>query len=351
MLGLLLALPAATLTQLVIADGERILTSTDLDRWLNVARCQCDVALELRAQLSGSGDLAIVSGDRCVASDRRIDDSCEVIWRGRAEEETPELRVSLAASEILGGTCEAEEGRRTIFVLADESGEDEWRELAELAIGVDTKPPDPPKGKEVIPGEGLVEVVFEAGKHTAPSYQVLCRKKDGGRAIDPPPDAAFDDSCSTSTTAAAPCADATDGPSSTTVLGLQNGVAYDFWVVSIDDHENASEPVHVGDATPAAEEDLWERYKRSGGDAEPGHCFIATAAYGDRDHPDVRALRSFRDHVLMKKSAGRWFVRSYYAVSPRIAALIADRPWAKSAVKAALVPIVWGAKKALGGER
>lgn len=41
-------------------------------------------------------------------------------------------------------------------------------------------------------------------------------------------------------------------------------------------------------------------------------CFIATTVYGDRDAPQVRMLRDFRDNVLMESPAGRAFVDFYY---------------------------------------
>jgi len=54
--------------------------------------------------------------------------------------------------------------------------------------------------------------------------------------------------------------------------------------------------------------------------AAGGACFVATAAYGDRLHPDVVALRHFRDHHLIRSAAGRGFVRLYWVVGPRLAA-------------------------------
>ncbi|PAU94331.1 hypothetical protein CK240_17195 [Paracoccus salipaludis] len=55
--------------------------------------------------------------------------------------------------------------------------------------------------------------------------------------------------------------------------------------------------------------------------ASGGGCFVATAAYGDRLHPDVVALRQFRDHYLVRTAAGRGFVRFYWIVGPRLAAV------------------------------
>lgn len=55
-------------------------------------------------------------------------------------------------------------------------------------------------------------------------------------------------------------------------------------------------------------------------------CFIATACYGDYDHPDVLALRRFRDDRLLPSPAGRALVALYYAVSPPLAARLEGMP-------------------------
>ena len=56
-----------------------------------------------------------------------------------------------------------------------------------------------------------------------------------------------------------------------------------------------------------------------------GGCFIATAVYGDYDHPQVRVLRRFRDRVLVKSAAGRRLVRWYYRAGPKMAELLIDK--------------------------
>ncbi len=68
------------------------------------------------------------------------------------------------------------------------------------------------------------------------------------------------------------------------------------------------------DGVPDDEED--EQNPESG---TGGACFVATAAYGDRLHPDVVALRRFRDHHLVRFRAGRAFVRFYWVVGPVLA--------------------------------
>jgi len=76
------------------------------------------------------------------------------------------------------------------------------------------------------------------------------------------------------------------------VRGLKNGTNYNFYVVSIDTYNNPSSLVYLGQATPTKEEDLWERYKRSGGQSNGGSgcCFVATVTHGSHDHLFLGAL-------------------------------------------------------------
>lgn len=62
-------------------------------------------------------------------------------------------------------------------------------------------------------------------------------------------------------------------------------------------------------------------------------CFIATAAYGDADAPEVEALRRFRDRRLLTNRPGAAFVRLYYRLSPPFARLIARKPRLRAAVR------------------
>jgi hypothetical protein len=65
-------------------------------------------------------------------------------------------------------------------------------------------------------------------------------------------------------------------------------------------------------------------------------CFIATAAYGHPDAPEVETLRRFRDRKLLTTAAGTAFVRLYYRLSPPIARLIARKPRLRAAVRKTL---------------
>ncbi|WP_339619458.1 CFI-box-CTERM domain-containing protein [uncultured Salinibacterium sp.] len=58
------------------------------------------------------------------------------------------------------------------------------------------------------------------------------------------------------------------------------------------------------------EAELAAKRKKSGG------CYVATAVYGSYDCPEVWVLRRFRDEFLRSNTAGRFFIRTYYAISP-----------------------------------
>lgn len=66
-------------------------------------------------------------------------------------------------------------------------------------------------------------------------------------------------------------------------------------------------------------------------------CFVATAALGDHDAPEVRTLRAWRDRTLLPSRAGRLFVAAYYRVSPPAARWIARHALARRAARRLLV--------------
>lgn len=53
-------------------------------------------------------------------------------------------------------------------------------------------------------------------------------------------------------------------------------------------------------------------------------CYIATCVYGSYDCPQVWVLRRFRDFRLAQTRLGRQFIRTYYAISPKVVALFGD---------------------------
>ena len=69
-------------------------------------------------------------------------------------------------------------------------------------------------------------------------------------------------------------------------------------------------------------------------------CFIATAAYGSPFEPHVEVLREFRNQYLLTNRGGRWFVSTYYRLSPPAAHFIADHGYLRLIVRVALLPSV-----------
>ncbi|MBC8228450.1 hypothetical protein H8E77_02740 [bacterium] len=77
--------------------------------------------------------------------------------------------------------------------------------------------------------------------------------------------------------------------------------------------------------------------KEAGG----GSCFIATAVYGSENTPEVLALRSFRDDVLLSSKLGKALVNLYYLISPPVARLLSANLFLRNMVrKAVVLPIV-----------
>jgi hypothetical protein len=75
-------------------------------------------------------------------------------------------------------------------------------------------------------------------------------------------------------------------------------------------------------------------------------CFVATAAYGDRQHPDVMDLRRFRDKVLVNYVAGRTFIQIYWFVGPRLARLVEPHRVSGRAARALIAPLACAARRA-----
>ena len=71
--------------------------------------------------------------------------------------------------------------------------------------------------------------------------------------------------------------------------------------------------------------------------SKKGGCFVATACYGDYDHPIVVELSRFRDDCLVTSTAGRAFVRCYYKWSPPFASIVAKNGILKTLARVLIV--------------
>ncbi len=85
---------------------------------------------------------------------------------------------------------------------------------------------------------------------------------------------------------------------------------------------------------------FWNNYKHNGGVDDGGHCFIATASFGDYFRPRVVILRQFRDSILAQTEIGRDIISIYYRYSPPLARVIAHTPILRPFTRFILLPLI-----------
>jgi hypothetical protein len=122
------------------------------------------------------------------------------------------------------------------------------------------------------------------------------------------------------------------------ITGLEPGVTYYFactaYSATGDESNFSGEIIYTSNSDSS----------KSSGNIVVVKCFIATAAYGSGFAPEVAVLREFRDKYLLTNRAGQAFVDWYYAVSPSVAAFIAEHESLKTAVRMGLTPVVYAVK-------
>jgi hypothetical protein len=330
---------------------------------------QCDMGTDPNARLS-----------RCTKADAF---SVQALASNTAVHRELHANQLMAAGNV--GTCYSDRaGTNNIFALIDEQGAGTTFQLDQtVQVPFDLQPPSPVANPSSVGVENAVKVQWDAisGSTTdIRGYQVLCARQDGSpvfaqRTNDPvyirPADVAGCNPSATGVPDAGPTtADAGAVVDPTSFEGLDprficsgeigatgNEARIDVGgadpalgpneairtiVVTIDNARNYAS-VAAGSASPSPVRDAWEVYKDDGGQADGGFCFVATAAYGNYDHPYVRILRHFRDHTLARTATGRAFIRWYYRHSPPWAAALRRHPWARVAAQVALFPLVLGA--------
>ncbi len=109
-----------------------------------------------------------------------------------------------------------------------------------------------------------------------------------------------------------------------------------------DQHDDDDDAVSALDDEVPTEDDPEDAETASG-----GSCFVATAAYGSRLHPDVVTLRQFRDNVLVQYRVGRAFVRFYWVFGPILAKVVRPDHLTGRLVRGVLRPCVITARNLL----
>lgn len=121
------------------------------------------------------------------------------------------------------------------------------------------------------------------------------------------------------------------------VDGLQNGTTYSMMMANVDQAGNVT---YFSSDAGALGVDQQVTPQPVFGMLDGKSCFVATAAYGSPMADQVENLRQFRNHFLLKTSAGQKFVRFYYAHSPEWAAVIAKSEFLRATARTLLAPVV-----------
>lgn len=361
--------------------NDNSLDSVGQGRHQNLARCLCDQNIEdgetysyyFEVKYTGpyeSDDVTVYIGNDCGNVSVSLNDCMEVgVWNENAFS-SDNVPIEVPINYLVDpedGICTEKTGSSTFYVFSDLDG----RQVAySVSIAYDTKPPSAPTDIVVKPGENALTVNWDNSLATDESvlfYNVLCMREGSpseasdeskanwvstqevcGKVLttntaktnwkDDCPDGAVTEGGAPSKCFV--CGSVAGTSNSVRIDGLENDAVYSVAVVAVDDHLNVSDISEVVDGTPVPTTDFAEHYRESGGEANGDYCFIATAVFGDLEHPFVQVLRRFRDKNLMTSSVGRAFVKFYYKNGPRWAASIGSNPVLLFIVKVLLVPVV-----------
>lgn len=384
--------------ELQLPDGEggfeQIVDEETIKEHFNLAHCIC-VETQFAVEFTlvdapptlDTENVDIWVGSNCDADEVDIrDQTCE---RVGGFDDIEDLRspqtLGIAVHRLVATnstTCDADDGSRLVYALIDEQNDGIGPEdyvAPPLDIPFDMIPPPRPSAIEVSGGENAIQLRWDLPSSRTEDvrhFQVLCARADGSVAssddfprngaryltsrmacgVDdgthPEPLAPGDSDLSDAgpgqpmmplslfnLDASTVCAEVGGTNTATRIDGLENGVPYRVVLAMVDDYRNVL-ALDLGQHTPQSVKDAWEHYKDSGGAADGGFCFVATATYGTYEHPFVRVLRDFRDDSLAHRAWGRSIIRWYYRNSPKLANFIANHEVARALSYVLLLPVV-----------
>lgn len=296
---------------------------------INRQDCLDNVSFTLTIAVSGEDtagrELYVFSGSSCNTSEDS-DDCDDDVMRLNASTTTVKLPVSF----IINAEDCTDSDTSSIWVgLLETSDEkkDNATWAAPLDMDFDGGSLSPPKSVSVKGGENNLLVSWKTvDDESDPSGFLLVYARTEGTA-DGGVDGGVDDGgCEGPLVEGGAVASemsfqqiTTGSSTSGRISKLQNDVFYQVAVATMDEYGNPSVLSEVVCEEPGETLDFFEVYRSMGGKAGGDYCFIATAAFGDIDHPTVQILRRFRDQVLLKLPAGGVFVAAYYRVGPTLA--------------------------------
>lgn len=111
------------------------------------------------------------------------------------------------------------------------------------------------------------------------------------------------------------------------------GNPHDGYALSIPNDEDEDEPGQSGAPTGHGQDAGGDQGREDDAETEDTTCFVATVAYQDPWHPDVKWLRGFRDETLVRWRAGRAFVDFYWRFGPSLARQVRKSPRAAALSK------------------
>jgi hypothetical protein len=267
-----------------------------------------------RIESDGSGDYQVeIGGDGTAGSGELI----------TAEDGSGTFTGTLNSSSTISANDDLTEGdgAYTVYVIAT-MGEETANASTSIRLQI---PPEQVTGLAVGRGDGKLYLTWDAleGIEDLDYYYVYYGPRSGSTPSD------YDGVDA----AEGPSPVATNDVSNFQLSGLTNGATYYVRVSAVDTLGAEGDLSEEASGTPTTTQGYAEMQNDSGG------CFVATAAWGDYDHPLVRDLRAFRDTVLQRTPAGRRLILAYYAVSPTAASWLARHPSARAATRVVLTPV------------
>jgi hypothetical protein len=292
-------------------------------------------------------EFGVAVGTNCSTTDFPTEDttSCTVVEGFAIAPRTSwsNIDVTIPMALLLDETCSDDADARVYFYVRDSS---DVLYIHQELFDLDYEAPSAPTVTEVSPGETNVTVLWTSGSssdNVEETYTIYYSVQ---------PFDIFDIQAGDSNILSA--SDLNPANLEYQLTDLTNNTEYYVGVVAVDEAGNESEICshdQLGTGTPLEVDDLFEYYKREGGQEEGGYalCFVATAAWNTPVAPAVTWLRRYRDRHMLTNEGGKALVALYYEVGPEAASIIRHSEPLRAVARVLLLPLVLLAMLFLGG--